>query len=143
MYLILRPLIPPLSLMNVNMASAAGPVSGWWLPIVTVSAVMPGVLAVVSPPLLPVPQPLASSASAAPAASPVSGQRRRCGLLMMPSLLQEGWTRRRPGPGALGAAGWAGRHWGGRWAGPRAGYGARPGGQPGRARGAGPGCRRG
>src|SRR5215470_1319348 len=138
MYLILRPLIPPLSLMNVNMASAAGPVSGWWLPIVTVSAVMPGVLAVVSPLLLPVPQPLASSASAAPAASPVSGQRRRCGLLMMPSLLQEGWTRVRPEPGALGAAGRAGRR-----AGPRAGYGSRPGGRPGRAGGAGPGCRQG
>src|SRR5215468_5106438 len=54
--------------------------------MVTVSLVTPGVFAAVVPPplLLPVPQALASSASAMPAASgPVTVQRARCGLLIV------------------------------------------------------------
>src|SRR6266511_2800914 len=87
---------------------AAGPVSGWWLPMVTVSAVTPGVVAAVFPPLLlPVPQPLTARAIATPTTSgPVSAPRSRCRLLMMSSLLlHAGWARVRRTPGALGRPG--------------------------------------
>src|SRR5215468_1874614 len=96
MYLILRPLIPPLSLMYLNMASvagaislypgAAGPVSGWWLPIRICFAVIPGADAVAAPeddedePELP-PQPAAIIATAAVAAT-MAGVRTRCDLFM-------------------------------------------------------------
>src|SRR5690349_19144791 len=68
--------MPPPSLMYLNIASAAGaislypgaagPVSGWCEPIVTVVAVTPGADALLSPPL---PPPLEPPQAAAPRAS--------------------------------------------------------------------------
>src|SRR5262249_54480326 len=71
--------------------------------MVTVSLVTPGVFAAVPPPppLLPVPPALASPASAPPAGGgPVTVQRGRCGLLMLPSLLDPYGVRVRRLPGA-------------------------------------------
>src|SRR3954452_8600018 len=91
MYVILRPLMPPCELTYLKNAfdagaislypGAAGPVSGWWLPIVTVVFVTP------SEDLPPPPPPHPAAASPAAARTPAAPIALRIRALMVPPSL--------------------------------------------------------